>query len=213
MTSKKSTTFGIFKMRSEVEDAIQALKSGGFQRSAISVLFCEKDGGLDFAHEKATKAPEGATMGGAAGALFGGTIGYLLGIGSIALPGIGLFMGAGPVMATLAGAGLGSTLGGIAGALGGMGIPEYEAKRYEGLVKAGGILLSVHCETPVMTKRSKEILQLVGAEAIASVRDPKTGSVLRRASMHRRGEFGKNVPVIVRDHPVGERVVQAGDSW
>jgi len=132
------------------------------------VLFPENVGTKDFAHEKNTKAPEGATTGAGTGAVLGGTLGWLVGIGSLAIPGLGPFIAAGPIMAALAGAGVGGTLGGVVGALVGMGIPEYEAKRYEGRVKSGGILLSVHCDNSEWTKKAKEILEATGAEDVSS---------------------------------------------
>src|SRR5207249_753635 len=121
-----------------------------------------------FAHEKGTKAPEGATAGAGGGAVAGGVLGWLVGIGALAIPGLGLFVAAGPIMAALAGAGVGGAIGGITGALIGLGIPEYLATRYEGRVKDGGILLSVHSDDSEWTKRAKEILERTGAQDIAS---------------------------------------------
>ena len=132
------------------------------------MLFPENVGTKDFAHEKGTKAPEGATTGGVAGGVAGGTLGWLVGIGSLAIPGLGPFIAAGPIVAALAGAGAGAAVGGLVGALVGMGIPEYEAKRYEGRVKNGGILLSVHADSSDWTKRAKEILGRTGAEDVSS---------------------------------------------
>src|SRR6202022_1780292 len=123
-------------------------------------------------HEKHTKAPEGAATGAGTGAVIGGTLGLLAGIGALAIPGVGPFIAAGPIMGALAGAGTGGVVGGLVGALVGMGIPEYEAKRYEGLVKNGGILLSVHCDNSDWVKRAKEILERTGAEDISSAGEP-----------------------------------------
>src|SRR5206468_11149681 len=125
-------------------------------------------GTKDFAHEKHTKAPEGATTGAGTGVVVGGALGWLAGIGALAIPGIGPFIAAGPIMAALAGAGVGGTVGGVVGALVGMGSPEYEAKRYEGRVKKGGILLSVHCDSSDWTKKAKKILERTGAEDVSS---------------------------------------------
>ena len=111
---------------------------------------------------------EGATTGAGTGALLGGGLEWLAGIGALAIPGLGPFIAAGPIMAALAGAGVGGAVGGLTGALVGMGIPEYEAKRYEGRVKDGGILLSVHSDSSDETKRAKEILQQTGAQDISS---------------------------------------------
>jgi len=132
------------------------------------VLFPENTGTRDFAHEKNTKAPEGASTGAGTGAVLGGSLGWLAGIGALAIPGLGPFIAAGPIMAALAGAGVGGVVGGLTGALVGMGIPEYEAKRYEGRVKDGGILLSVHSDDSKWTKKAKEILERTGAQDISS---------------------------------------------
>jgi hypothetical protein len=171
MSNKKISVFAIFHGRGGVENAVDSLKAADFRNTDISVLFPESVGTKDFAHEKATKAPEGATTGGAAGAVLGGTLGWLVGIGSLAIPGVGPLIAAGPIMAALAGAGVGGALGGLTGALVGMGIPEYEAKRYEGLVKDGGILISVHCDDSVWEKRAKTIFSVAGGEGIASSRE------------------------------------------
>src|SRR5881275_1455730 len=163
MAGKNTAVFGIYSNRTSVESAVDALKTAEFRNSDISVLFPENTGTKDFAHEKETKAPEGATAGAGTGALLGGGLGWLAGIGALAIPGLGPFIAAGPIMAALAGAGVGGAVGGLTGALVGMGIPEYEAKRYEGRVKDGGILLSVHCETPGEILRAREILSAAGA--------------------------------------------------
>jgi tetrahydromethanopterin S-methyltransferase subunit C len=140
----------------------------GFSSSDISVLLPDFRSTRDFAHEKETKAPEGTATGVAAGGVLGGTLGLLVGIGSLAIPGLGPFIAAGPIMAALAGVGVGGAVGGLTGALIGMGIPEYEAKRYEGRVKDGGILLSVHSDTADEVKRAKAILEGTGAQDISS---------------------------------------------
>jgi len=168
MAGKNTAVFGIYPNRTSVESAVEAFKAAGFRNSDISVLFPENAGTKDFAHEKNTKAPEGATTGAGTGAVLGGTLGWLAGIGALAIPGLGPFIAAGPIMAALAGAGVGGAVGGLTGALVGMGIPEYEAKRYEGRVKDGGILLSVHSDNSEWTKRGKEILERTGAQDIAS---------------------------------------------
>jgi Protein of unknown function (DUF3341) len=168
MAGKNTAVFGIYPSYVSVENGVDALRSAGFRNEDISALFPEGAGTRDFAHEKKTKAPEGATTGGGTGVVLGGAMGWLLGIGAIAIPGLGPFIAAGPIMAALAGAGVGGAVGGIAGALIGLGIPEYEAKRYEGRVKDGGILLSVHSENSDWTKRAKEILKRTGAQDISS---------------------------------------------
>jgi hypothetical protein len=173
MAGKNTAVFGIYSSYGQVESAVDALKAAGFRNTDISVLFPENVGSKDFAHEKGTKAPEGATTGAGTGALIGGGLGWLAGIGALASPGLGPFIAAGPIMAALAGAGVGGAVGGITGALIGMGIPEYEAKRYEGRVKEGGILLSVHSDNSEWTKRAKEILERTGAQDISSTGEAK----------------------------------------
>ena len=148
MAGKNTAVFGIYPSITSVEIGVDELKSAGFRNTDISILFPESAGTRDFAHEKNTKAPEGATTGAGTGVILGGALGWLMGIGALAIPGMGPFIAAGPVMTALAGAGVGGTVCGIAGALIELGIPEYEAKRYEGRVKDGGILLSVHSERP-----------------------------------------------------------------
>src|SRR6202521_665857 len=169
MAGKNTAVFGIYRNRNGVENAVEALKQDGFRNTDISVLFPENEGTKDFAHEKHTKAPEGTATGATSGAVIGGALGWLAGIGALAIPGIGPFIAAGPIMAALAGVRVGGTVGGVVGALVGMGIPEYEAKRYEGRVKSGGILLSVHCDDSQWTKKAKEILEETGAEDVSSI--------------------------------------------
>jgi hypothetical protein len=168
MAGKNTAAFGIYPNRASVEDAVDTLKAEGFRNTDISVLFPETTGTKDFATEKHTKAPEGATTGAGTGVVVGGALGWLTGIGALAIPGLGPFIAAGPIMAALAGAGVGGTVGGIVGALVGLGIPEYEAKRYEGRIKSGGILLSVHCDDSEWTKKAKTILEETGAEDVSS---------------------------------------------
>ena len=168
MAGSKTAVFGIYPDRTTVDDAVDALKAADFRNSDISVLFPETTGTKDFAHEKNTKAPEGATTGAGTGAVLGGGLGWLVGIGALAIPGLGPFIAAGPIMAMLAGAGVGGAVGGLSGALVGLGIPEYEAKRYEGRVKDGAILLSVHSDDSQWTKKAKEILERTGAQDVSS---------------------------------------------
>ncbi len=165
---KNTAVFGIYRDTVALNSGLERLRSGGFRSTDISVLMPENLGTKDFVHQKDTKAPEGATTGAVSGAVLGGALGWLVGIGALAIPGLGPFIAAGPIMGMLAGAGAGGTVGGVAGALIGMGIPEYEAKRYEGRVKSGGILLSVHCDGSDGVKRAKQILEETGAEDVAS---------------------------------------------
>lgn len=168
MAGKNTAVFGIYRDQVGVENAVDTLKAEGFRNTDISVLFPENVGTKDFAIEKGTKAPEGATTGAGTGAVIGGGLGWLAGIGALAIPGIGPLIAAGPIVAALAGVGVGGAIGGLTGALVGMGIPEYEAKRYEGRVKEGGILLSVHSDSSDWTKKAKEILERTGAHEISS---------------------------------------------
>jgi len=168
MAGKNTAAFGIYSTQAAVENAVDALKTAGYRNTDISVLFPTNVGTKDFAHEKHTKAPEGATAGAGGGAVLGGALGWLAGIGALAIPGLGPFIAAGPIMAALAGAGVGGTVGGVVGGLIGLGMPEYEAKRYEGRIKKGDILLSVHCDDSEWTKKAKEILERTGAEDVSS---------------------------------------------
>ena len=168
MAGKNTAAFGIYRNEASVRNAVETLEREGFRTTDISVLFPENQGTKDFAHEKGTKAPEGAATGAGSGAVLGGALGWLAGVGAIAIPGVGPFLAAGPIMAALAGAGLGGATGGLVGALIGAGIPEYEAKRYEGRIKEGGILLSVHCDNSEWTSKAKDILERTGAEDVSS---------------------------------------------
>ncbi|HXT74803.1 MAG TPA: DUF3341 domain-containing protein [Candidatus Eisenbacteria bacterium] len=168
MADKKTAVFAIYSTRAGAEQAANALINAGFSSSDISVLLPENLGTREIGTEKATKAPEGATAGAGTGAVLGGALGLLAGIGALAIPGVGPLIAAGPIMATLAGMGVGGAVGGVTGALVGMGIPEYEAKRYEGVIRKGGILLSVHCATSDEVSRGKNILQGTGGEDISS---------------------------------------------
>ncbi len=168
MAGKNTAVFGIYTSAEHAERAVDTLIAAGFASSAISVLLPDTRSTKEFAHEKNTKAPEGTTTGVAAGGAIGGTLGVLAGVGALAIPGIGPFIAAGPIMAGLAGLGVGGAVGGLVGALIGMGIPEYEAKRYEGHVKGGGTLLSVHCDTSDQISRAKDMLKSTGATDISS---------------------------------------------
>jgi hypothetical protein len=160
--------FCIAKSETQAASIVDQLKAAGFSNNDISVLFPDKSGTKDFAHEQHTKAPEGAATGAGTGGVLGGALGWLVGIGALAIPGLGPFIAAGPIMAALSGAAAGAALGGLSGALIGMGIPEYEAKRYEGKVKDGNMLISVHTEDRTEQARAKEIFTRAGAEDISS---------------------------------------------
>jgi len=163
-----TAVYGLYKDQYGVEEAVVVLRDAGFRKTDISVLFPDNTGSKDFGHEKNTKAPEGAVAGGGSGAAIGGTLGWLAGIGMLAIPGIGPFIAAGPIMGLLAGVGVGGSLGSMIGALIGMGMPEYEAKRFEGRIRDGGILLSVHCDNAEWVKRAKNMLANTGATDVAS---------------------------------------------
>ena len=152
---------------------VDQLRAAGFSSNDISVLFPDKTGTRDFAHEQHTKAPEGAATGAGTGGVLGGALGWLVGIGTLAIPGLGPFIAAGPIMAALSGAAAGATLGGMTGALIGWGIPEYEAKRYEGKIKEGNILISVHTDDRDERSRAKQIFEQARAEDIADTAEAR----------------------------------------
>lgn len=168
MENKKTAVFGIYKTVESADRATDALINSGFSAADISALLPDNLGSRQIGTTKATKAPEGAAAGVSTGAVLGGALGLLAGIGALAIPGVGPFIAAGPIMAGLAGLGVGGAVGGFTGALIGMGIPEFEAKRYEGRIKEGGVLLSVHCDTSDEIKRAKESMKNTGAEDISS---------------------------------------------
>jgi hypothetical protein len=196
MASKNTAVFGIYTTPGAAEAAVDHLIARGFTNAAISVLLPDDESTRAFAHEKNTKAPEGTTTGVATGGVIGGTLGLLAGIGALAIPGVGPLIAAGPIMASLAGLGVGGAVGGLVGALVGMGIPEYEAKRYEGAVKEGGTLLSVHCDTSEQVDTAKASLKETGAKDIASTSeagsDDTTGG---RATF---GNISKGEPLSTR---------------
>jgi Protein of unknown function (DUF3341) len=165
--------FGLAKNESHAIAVVEQLKAAGFSANDISVLFPDKTGTKDFAHEHHTKAPEGAAAGAGTGGLLGGALGWLVGIGALAIPGLGPFIAAGPIMAALSGAAAGAALGGIAGALIGLGIPEYEAKRYEGKINEGHVLISVHTDDRTERSRAKQILERAGAEDVADTSEAR----------------------------------------
>lgn len=157
----------ISQSREQAAAIVDDLKASGFANSDISALFPDTAGTRDFAHEQSTKAPEGAAVGVSTGSLLGGTLGWLAGIGTLAIPGVGPFIAAGPIMAALSGAAVGAAAGGVTGALVGYGMPEYEAKQYEGKIRSGNILMSVHAENGDQVTRVKEIFSRHGAEDVS----------------------------------------------
>ncbi len=199
MAGKNTAVFGIYKSSSQAEQAVDRILAAGFSNNDISVLMPDQQSSKEFAHEKNTKAPEGTTTGVTAGGVIGGTLGILAGVGTLAIPGLGPFIAAGPIMAGLAGLGVGGAVGGFIGALVGMGIPEYEAKRYEGRIKEGGVLLSVHCDTSEEISRAKDLLKQTGAEDIASAGE-------KGVSSHGVSSERATSPVIPSDPDAGRRV-------
>ncbi|MEQ1947517.1 MAG: quinol:electron acceptor oxidoreductase subunit ActD [Bryobacteraceae bacterium] len=174
MEGKNTAVFGIYDNRGQAEQAVNRISAAGYANNDISVLLPDSQSSKEFAHEKNTKAPEGTAAGVTTGGIVGGTLGLLAGIGTLAIPGVGPLIAAGPIMASLAGMGVGGAVGGLIGALVGMGIPEYEAKRYEGRVKDGGVLLSVHCDTSEEIAKAKDLLKMTGAEDISSANEGST---------------------------------------
>lgn len=162
----KNSVICIATSEKQAVDIVWRLKNAGFSGNDISALFPDKSGTRDFAHEQHTKAPEGAAAGAGTGGILGGALGWLAGVGALAIPGVGPFIAAGPIAAALSGAAIGATVGGLTGALIGMGVPEYEAKRYEGKVKDGNVLISVHSENRESTDRAKSIFEEEGARDI-----------------------------------------------
>lgn len=172
--SKDLVAYGIYPDRASFEAALGALRAANFRNSDISAILPERDRTTrDLAHEINTKAPEGAVTGAGTGAAIGGLLGWLVGIGAIAIPGIGPLVAAGPVVAALAGAGAAGAAGGLVGGLVGMGIPEVEAKRYAGRIREGAYLLSVHCDDRDWAKRAEEILEATGGRDVVKTSEAK----------------------------------------
>jgi len=170
-------------VRSEIQagNIVDRLRASGFSNNDISALLPDKRGTKDFAHEHNTKAPEGAATGAGAGGVVGGALGWLAGIGALAIPGVGPLIAAGPLMAALSGAAVGAAVGGVSGALIGLGIPEYEAKRYEGKIKEGNILLSVNAEDSKRVSIAKDIFEEFDAEDISVTSEASVPSPTHRS--------------------------------
>jgi hypothetical protein len=186
MAGKNTAVFGIYPDQETVSGAVDALRNAGFRNTDISVLFPENTGTKDLGTEKHTKAPEGTAAGVVSGGILGGALGWLVGIGALAIPGIGPFVAAGPIVAALSGIGAVGALGAVTGALIGMGIPEYEAKRYEGRIRRGGILLSIHCDNQEWVRRAEEILKHTGAEDVSSAGEAKADFAVTEKPQPRR---------------------------
>jgi hypothetical protein len=180
--AKTKAVFGILPTESAAVRAAEGLKTAGFSADDISALFPDQRGTRDFAHEQNTKAPEGAATGAGVGGAIGGGLGWLAGIGALAIPGVGPLVAAGPIMAALSGAAAGAAVGGLTGALVGLGIPELEAKRYEGKINDGNILLSVHATSSEEIDRAKEVLKNAGADDISYTEEASVGRSGRAAA-------------------------------
>jgi hypothetical protein len=179
---KKISVFGLFHSDAALGRAVDGLKAAGFRDEDLSALLPDTKTTRAFAHEKHTKAPEGAAAGATAGVLTGGTVGLLLGLGAITIPGLGAFLAAGPIIAALAGAGAGGAVGTLTGALIGMGIPEYEARRYESFVHSGGMLISVHADDEQWAHKAKSILDGFGATDIGDSKEKHVGREVHHRS-------------------------------
>src|SRR6187399_34338 len=174
--SKKSV-FCIATSRNQADQIVDQLKTANFSNNDISVLFPDKGTTRDFAHEKNTKAPEGAVAGAGTGGVIGGALGWIVGIGALAIPGVGPFIAAGPIMAALSGAAVGAAVGGIAGGLIGLGIPELEAKRYAEKLEKGNYLIAVHTDESEDVDRARHIFKTAGAEDISTVSEASAAKV------------------------------------
>ena len=196
--AKNTAVFAIYPTSASAESAVDRLVAAGFSEQDVSVLMSDVDATREFAHEKSTKAPEGTAAGVTAGGVLGGVLGLLAGVGALAIPGVGPLIAAGPIMGALAGLGVGGAVGGLVGALVGLGIPEYEAKRYEGRVKDGGVLLSVHCNTSEEVTGAKKILEATGGEDIASTGESSSDSDEKIAARHDSELHDSDVTTITR---------------
>lgn len=186
MNRRNISVFGIYADPASVTEAVDQMKAAGFRSTDISVLSAENLGSKDFGHERHTKAPEGAVAGGGLGAVVGATAGWLAGAGAFFVPGLEPVAVAGPVMGMLSGMGAGVTLGGLMGAAVGAGAPEYEAKRYEGRIRRGGILVSVHCDNPDWAKTARTLLKRTGARDIASASEARADFARSEKPLPRR---------------------------
>jgi hypothetical protein len=204
--AKNKSVICIASTHEQAERIVDQLKSAKFSNNDISVLFPDKSSSRDFAYEKKTKAPEGAITGVGAGGVLGGALGWVAGIGALAIPGVGPFIAAGPIVAALSGAAVGATVGGITGALIGLGIPELEAKRYEGKVKAGNILISVHTDNSDEIDQAKDIFTRAGAEDITTAGEEAVGR--DRRARGRETRAGDRIRPLDVKHPTREEIAQ-----
>lgn len=175
MIASRTAVYGVYRDRDHAERAVDAMRAAGFRAADISILHPDGSGTSEGVTKESNKGPEGATAGAATGSILGGTLGWLAGIGALAIPGIGPFIAAGPIMGALAGIGLGGTVGSLVGGLVGLGIPEYEAKHYENRLRTGATLISLHCDTLQEITLARSILDQTGAEDVASANESHTG--------------------------------------
>jgi Protein of unknown function (DUF2934) len=203
----RKSVFCIAQSDAQAINIVQQLKTTGFRPDDISVLFPDKQGTRDFAHEQQTKAPEGAVTGASTGGVLGGALGWLAGIGALAIPGVGPFIAAGPIMAALGGAAVGAAVGGITGALVGMGIPEYEAKRYEGKIRNGNILISVHSDNTKNSEKARTIFEKAGAQDISSAGE---AAVKSKAGKESKEAMSERIDTKPRSKKIMEENNQTG---
>ncbi len=185
MSSKNRALFGIYAGPSDAENAVSQLKMAGFRNTDLSMLFPENEGTKDLAWDKTTKSSEGALAGAGIGLIVGGALGWIAGSGMLALPYLGMLLTAGPIMSLLSGIGVGGVIGGLIGALIGLASPRYEAKRYQGRVRRGAILLSVHCDDSDWAKTAQAIVEQTGAEGISITREAKADFATSDRPRHR----------------------------
>jgi len=160
--------YGIFVTPSSLEAAVDALTSAGISLNGLSLLMSDKGGWQDFTSGGAAKHSDPSAPGAGVGGALGGLVGLLVGLGALVIPGAGPLVAAGPMMASLAGLTVGGALGGLVSALVDLGLPEYEAKLYDGRLKDGAVLLSVHCLSIGQVDTAKDVLKANGAEDLAS---------------------------------------------
>jgi hypothetical protein len=185
MSRTNRSVYGIFPDQTSISEAVNALRAVGFRSTDISILYPDNVGTKDFGHQKSTKAPEGAVAGGSAGAILGGMLGWFAGMGTLAIHGLEPFAVAGPLMGMLSGLGVGMLAGSLTGALTGASFPEYEAKRFTGRIRRGGILISVHCDNVDWAKAASNTLRRSGAQDIGTSPEAKADFAVSEKPMPR----------------------------
>ena len=210
MPGKNTAVFGIYPSRLEMEEAVDRLRRAGFRSTDVSALLQDNQGTKDFAHEKSTKAPEGASVGLIVGVIVGGVLGWMAGIGALTMPRLTTLTAAGPILAALAGIGAFGVLGAIIGALAGLGIPEYEARRYAGRIRNGGVLVSVHCDSHEWVRKAKEVMEHAGGQKIAAEAE-KPGDFSNADKPLPRARATGPVPPLPDDEEYAERTARNYD--